>query len=199
MRAHRQSTTAVLLIDVINAFDFKGSTGIVKAAERAAPKIERLVGRARARAVPVIYVNDNFGQWRSDFRSTVHACAQPDRAGWRIVRRLRPREEDYFVLKPQHSAFYCTVLELLLEDLGTRTLVVAGFAANFCVLFTANDAHMRGFRLVVPADCTAANTPALTRDALRHIEALGGTVTESTRVDFGRLATRSRKPRRSPF
>jgi len=199
VRAHRQSTTAVLLIDVINAFDFKGSTGIVKAAERAAPKIERLVGRARARAVPVIYVNDNFGQWRSDFRSTVHACAQPDRAGWRIVRRLRPREEDYFVLKPQHSAFYCTVLELLLEDLGTRTLVVAGFAANFCVLFTANDAHMRGFRLVVPADCTAANTPALTRDALRHIEALGGTVTESTRVDFGRLATRSRKPRRSPF
>jgi len=199
VRAHRRSTTAVLLIDVINAFDFKGSKGIVNAAERAAPKIERLVERARALAVPVIYVNDNFGQWRSDFRSTVHACAQPDRAGWRIVRRLRPREDDYFVLKPQHSAFYCTVLELLLEDLGTRTLVVAGFAANFCVLFTANDAHMRGFRLVVPADCTAANTPALTRDALRHIEALGGTVTESTRVDFDRLATRSRKPRRSPF
>ena len=115
------------------------------------------------------------------------------------MRRLRPHDGDYFVLKPQHSAFYCTVLELLLEHLGTRTLVMAGFAANFCVLFTANDAHMRGFRLVVPADCTASNTAALTRDALAHIESLGGSVQESARVNFATVGNRARKPRRSPF
>jgi nicotinamidase-related amidase len=195
----RRSTTALMLIDVVNSFDFKGSSNIVKAAERAAPRIERLAEPARSNLVPVIYVNDNFGQWRSDFRSTVHSCSQPDRPGWRVVRRLRPHDGDHFVLKPQHSAFYCTVLELLLEDLGTRTLVMTGFATNFCVLFTANDAHMRGFRLVVPADCTASNTRALTRDALRHIESLGGSIQESARVDFAKLAMRGRKDRRSPF
>jgi nicotinamidase-related amidase len=186
-----------MLIDVVNAFDFEGSKGIVEAAERAAPRIERLSEHARASGVPVIYVNDNFGQWRSDFQSTVRACAQPDRPGWRITQRLRPHDEDYFVLKPQHSAFYCTVLELLLEDLGIRTLVIAGFAANYCVLFTANDAHMRGYGLVVPVDCTASNTPALTRDALKHIESLGGRIVRSDRIDFAELGTRARKPRRS--
>jgi nicotinamidase-related amidase len=197
--ARRRTTTALMLIDVVNAFDFEGSEGIVRAAERAAPNIEHLAERARANRVPVIYVNDNFGQWRSDFQSTVRACAQADQPGWRIVRRLRPHDGDYFVLKPQHSAFYSTVLELLLEELGTRTLVLAGFAANFCVLFTANDAHMRGYRLVVPTDCTASNRPALTRDALRHIKSLGGSVRKAVDVDFADLAKWGRKPRRSPL
>jgi len=188
-----------LLIDVINAFDFDGSAGIVRAAERAAPRIERLIRRARASGVPLVYVNDNFGRWRSDFRATVRACTQPDKPGWRVANRLRPEDDDYFVLKPRHSAFYGTTLDLLLRDLRVHTLIMAGFAANYCVLFTANDAHMRGFRLVVPADCTASNTEALSRDALRHIGSLGGSVQVSTRVDFAELRKRGRKALRSPF
>jgi nicotinamidase-related amidase len=175
----------LLLVDVINGFDFPGSQALVRAAERAAPKIERLSARARRANVPVVYVNDNFGRWRSDFAATVQACTQPDQPGRRISERLRPQKSDYFVLKPQYSGFYSTTLELLLEHIGARRLVICGFACNLCVLFTATDAYMRGYELIVPEDCTASNTPALTRAALSHVRtALGGRTPRSAAISL---------------
>lgn len=195
----RTQPLAVLLIDTINAFDFDGSEAIVAAAEQAAPRIEKLAGRARRAGVPVVYVNDNFGQWRSDFRATIAECTARGKPGRRVSARLRPKAGDYFVLKPLHSGFFSTVLELLLTDLGTRTLVLTGFATNLCVLFTANDAHMLGYSLVVPADCTASNSERLTATALAHLrDGLGGDIGDSEGVDFARLAARSRKRGRSP-
>jgi nicotinamidase-related amidase len=192
--------TALLLIDVINAFDFPGSANLVRAAKRVAPRIDRLAERARKRGVPVIYVNDNFGRWRSDFQSTVAICTKPGQPGREVAALLRPHDGDYFVLKPQHSGFYFTALEPLLRHLDTRSLVLAGFAGNLCVLFTANDAHMRGYHVVVPRDCTASNTPALTRSALTHVAiALHGEVRISTYVDFAALSRRPRKPRGQTF
>jgi nicotinamidase-related amidase len=175
------------LVDVINAFDFPGSGGLVRAAEKAAPKIEKLAERARNARIPVIYVNDNFGRWRSDFAATVEACMRPEQPGRRVTERLRPHPEDYFVLKPQHSGFYCTTLEPLLQHVEAKTLIIAGFATNLCVLFTANDAHMRGFDLVIPSDCTASNTAALTKAALGHVSiALSGRISPSTSITFHR-------------
>ena len=115
---------------------------------------------------------------------------------------MAPHDEDYFVLKPQHSGFYSTTLALLLEHLQTQTLVLTGFATNLCVLFTANDAHMHGYHLVVPPDCTASNTPALTKAALAHVRTgLGGDVRSSRSVDFVKLSRRpiKRKPRDQAF
>jgi nicotinamidase-related amidase len=184
-RGGRHASQCVILVDVINSFDFPGSQGLVRAAERAALRIERLAARARTARVPVIYVNDNFGQWRSDFGATVKACLRPDQPGRRVTARLRPHDGDFFVLKPQHSGFYCTTLEPLLVHLGARTLVLAGFATNLCVLFTANDAYMRGYDVVVPMDCTASNTAALTRAALAHVStALGGKTVRSSAIVF---------------
>jgi nicotinamidase-related amidase len=191
---------AVVLVDVINGFDFEGSAGLVRAATRAAPAIEALAARAREKGVPVVYVNDNFGRWRSDFKAILQACLAPEQPGRLVAARLRPHESDYFVLKPQHSGFYSTTLDLLLAHLGTHTLVLAGFATDLCVTFTAHDAHMRGYNLVVPSDCTASNAPALTRAALTHVEvALGGEVRPSTELDFGRLRHRAKKGRGQPF
>jgi nicotinamidase-related amidase len=199
-RSSGNPSTCLLLIDVINAFAFEGSGAIVRAAERAAPRIDRLAERARQSDVPVIYVNDNFGQWRSDQEATFRECTRPGQPGRRVSERLRPQDGDYFVVKPQHSGFYSTTLELLLEHLGVKTMILTGFAANLCVLFTANDAHMRGYRLVVPADCTASNTKALTAMALSHIRSsLGGDVRPSPRVDFRQVASRSKRARRAPF
>ncbi|HEU4406397.1 MAG TPA: isochorismatase family cysteine hydrolase [Polyangiaceae bacterium] len=190
----------VVLVDVINTFDFEGSAGLVRAAARAAPAIERLAARARAKRVPVIYVNDNFGRWRSDFKATLRLCTEPQNQGRRVAERLRPHEEDYFVLKPQHSGFYSTTLELLLNHLGVHTLVLAGFATNLCVVFTANDAHMRGYHLFVPADCTASNTPALTRAALAHVKtALGADIRRGAAIDLARPGHTAKKPRGQPF
>lgn len=195
-----KSGSAVLLVDVINGFDFPGSAALVRAAKTAAPKIERLVERARAARAPVIYVNDNFGRWTSDFASTVAECVRPERPGHAVCERLRPREGDYFVLKPQHSGFYGTPLDLLLEHLGIHTVVLAGFAGNICVLFTANDAHMRGYHVVVPRDCVASNTRALTNTALAHVRtALGGTTPLGVSLDFRTFRGRKKKPRGQTF
>lgn len=182
---------ALLLIDVINALDFSGSEGLVAAAEAVAPRIVALCERARVASVPIIYVNDNFGRWRSDFRSTVAACSSTEQPGHRVTRLLAPAENDYFVLKPRHSGFYCTALELLLNRLQARTLVLTGFATNICVLFTANDAHMRNYRVVAPPDCTASNTPELTQQALEQLRLVSGaTICLGAAVDFEALLSR---------
>jgi nicotinamidase-related amidase len=138
--------------------------------------------------VPIIYVNDNFGRWRSDFHATVERCTAPGSPGRSVSMQLKPHEGDYFVLKPRHSGFLFTTLELLLADLKVKGLLLTGFAADLCVLFTAHDAHMRGFKLWVPSDCTAANTPALTRHALTHLRvALRARTPRSRSIDFERI------------
>jgi nicotinamidase-related amidase len=126
----------------------------------------RLKGRAKKAGVPVIYVNDNFGRWRSDFHRQVVHCLREKSRGREIVSLLQPEEDDYFVLKPKHSGFFSTTLDTLLRYLGAKKLIVTGIAGNFCVLFTANDAYMRDYDLVVPSDCTASNTPEDNRQAL---------------------------------
>jgi nicotinamidase-related amidase len=165
-----RSRDALLLIDVINDMDFAGGAALMRTALPAARKIAKLRERARRAGVPVIYVNDNFGRWRSDFRSQVAHCLKDGCRGKAIAELLKPNEEDYFVLKPMHSGFYSTTLEVLLERLEAERLILTGFAADICVLYTANDAYMRDFRLAVPRDCVAAETPTRFRFALEHIQ-----------------------------
>jgi nicotinamidase-related amidase len=123
-----------------------------------AERIAALKQQARRDGVPVIYVNDNFGRWRSDFHAQVEHCLQDGVRGKPVVELLRPEADDYFVLKPKHSGFFSTTLDTLLDYLGAKVVVLTGIAANICVLFTANDAYMRDLHLVVPADCVASNT-----------------------------------------
>jgi nicotinamidase-related amidase len=177
--------TALLLIDVINDLAFDGSEGLVAQAEAMATPLARLKRRATAAGVPTIYINDNFGQWRSDFRRTVAHCTARSSPGHRVSRRLRPTARDYFVLKPKHSGFFDTTLDTLLETLGIRRVILTGIAGNICVLFTANDAHMREYRIFAPADCVVSNTAADNDHALRQIKTvLKGNISVSTRLRF---------------
>src|SRR5262249_2291768 len=134
-----------------------------------ADRIARLKRRAREAGVPVVYVNDNFGRWRSDLNAQVAHCLEDGGRGRPVVERLRPGAGGFFVLKPKRSGFYSTTLDVLLAYLGARTLVLTGMAANICVLFTANDAYMRDFHLAVPADCVASNTEEENRHALEQM------------------------------
>ena len=175
---------ALLLIDVINDFDFPEADHLLKHARPMARIILRFKQRAQKAGVPVIYVNDNFGQWRSDFRRTVDHCVTQGR-GRDVVNLLRPEESDYFVLKPKHSGFFSTTLETLLRYLETQTLILTGIAGNFCVLFTANDAYMRDFNLLVPADCTVSNTKKENNAALRLMKKfLKADTRRSSRISF---------------
>ena len=164
-----RSRAALLLIDVVNDLDFPGSEALVREAERIAPRLAKLAERCRQAAVPVVYVNDNFGRWQSDWSKVIRHCLAPPSPGRRVVERLVPREEDYFVLKPRHSGFFSTTLDLLLTHMGVRTVVVCGFATDICILFTANDAYMRDYDVIVPRDCVAANTLQKTTFTLAQI------------------------------
>jgi len=148
--------TALLLIDVINLFDFPGGDAFARRWVPAARRIARLRGRAHRSGVPVVYVNDNFGRWRSDFQTLVSVCSEPERPGAAIAELLKPTPQDFFVLKPHLSGFRETPLHMLLQGGGVRTVILAGFAADNCVLFTAADAHMMDYRVVVPSDCVAS-------------------------------------------
>jgi nicotinamidase-related amidase len=133
-----------LLIDVINDLAFDGSGPLVAQAALMAAPLARLKRRATAAGLPTIYINDNFGQWRSDFRRTVAHCTARSSPGHQVSRRLRPTARDYFVLKPKHSGFFDTTLDTLLETLSIRRVILTGIAGNICVLFTANDAYFPG-------------------------------------------------------
>jgi len=163
------SPVALLIIDMINAFDFEGAGEMLPRALAAANAVARLKGRARHAGVPVVYVNDNFGRWRSDFRTLLGHVTHAGCPGKPIAELLRPADEDYFVLKPKHSGFQFTTLDVLLEHLGAETLILTGVAGNFCVLFTAHDAYMRDYRIVVPQDCIASLSEENDRFALKHM------------------------------
>ena len=158
--------TALLLVDVINDLEFDGGADLLAYARPMAQQIAALKQWAKAQAMPVIYANDNFGQWRSDFRRLVHSCSEQPVRGQEIARLLKPHEDDYFILKPKHSAFFQTNLDLLLNDLGVTALILVGMAADICVLFSANDAYMRGFAVIVPADCVASESHDFSEQAL---------------------------------
>jgi nicotinamidase-related amidase len=177
--------TALLLIDVINDLAFQGSTALVAQAEPMASRLATLKRRASAAGVPTIYINDNFGQWRSDFRKTVAHCTSRSSPGRRVSLRLKPTARDYFVLKPKHSGFFDTTLDTLLEQLRIRRVILTGIAGNICVLFTANDAYMRELKIFAPADCIVSNTASDNDHALRQINTvLKGNIAESTRLTF---------------
>ncbi len=184
-----KSETVLIFIDVINDLDFPEADSLLAFAVPMARKLASLKTRAKQAGVPCVYVNDNFGRWRSDFRAQVEHCLNRDVRGRPLADALRPAEDDYFVLKPMHSGFYSTTLELLLEHFGARTLVLCGIAGNNCVLFTANDAYMRGFRLIVPSDGIASNTREENEYALKQMRAiLKAEIKRAEEIHFNELA-----------
>jgi nicotinamidase-related amidase len=154
--ACHQSQTALILIDVLNEFDFPGSASLLKHALPMARQLAKLKAACRRLGIPVVYANDNFGQWRSDRHQVLSHCVSETCKGREIAQLLFPDDDDYFILKPKHSAFFSTNLETLLSYFGARTLILAGIAGNICVLHTAMDAHIRGFELVIPKDGIAS-------------------------------------------
>lgn len=186
-----KSRVVLLLIDVINACEFPEGPQLLEHALPMARRIAVLKRRARAQGIPAIYANDNFGRWRSDFSAYVDYCLDNDVPGRPLVELLRPAEDDYYVLKPKHSGFFSTTLDLLLQYLEAETLILTGLAGNICVLFTAHDAYMRDYKLIVPGDCVASNVRQLNDDALEQMRTiLKADVTESSRLALDRALTR---------
>ena len=158
-RRRGKDRAAVLLIDVINDLEFEGGEQLLPSALEMADAIVALKDVAYARGLPTIYVNDNFSRWQSNIELLIETYLEQGVRGAPVIRKLRPDARDYHVLKPHQSGFFGTPLEILLDHLNATRLVLAGLTTDRCVLATAMDAHMRGYDIAVPADCSAAIEP----------------------------------------
>lgn len=167
--ANESSGTVLLVIDMISSWQFPDADRLLPHAVSIAPAIAALQARCRRAGVPVIFANDNQGRWRSDFRQTVQSSIDAGGPGARITSLLHPEAIDYFVLKPKHSAFFATPLELLLRDLKAERLIVTGVSSDQCVLATVAEARMRDFEVQVPSDCVATQSAARNARALTHL------------------------------
>ncbi|MDP9902480.1 cysteine hydrolase family protein [Variovorax ginsengisoli] len=164
----KQQATALLIVDMISCWDFLDSEKLLPGALAITPALARLKARCVRAGVPVIYANDNLGRWRSDFRTLIDESLACGGGAAEITTALHPQPSDYFVLKPKHSAFFCTPMELLLAHLNVDRLVVVGVASDQCVMTTVAEARMRDFDVVVPEDCVASQSSARNAAALRQ-------------------------------
>lgn len=182
----REPGTALLVLDMVSEFRFPDAERVLRGARRPVRAIARLKARARTAAIPVIYVNDTAGKWESDPRAFLQRCLASDARGRDVVGLIRPDlDRDYFMFKPKHSAFFSTPLESLLGQLGIRRLVLTGITSHQCVLFTAMDAYVREYQLVLPPDCVGAGSRMETRHALFIAEhALRARLADSPRLRF---------------
>ena len=161
-----KSGAVLILVDVINDLDFPDNEYLVRQADGLADRIVVLKKRCAAANIPIVYVNDNRGKWRSDVQEVVSQAQRDGAPGRSFARKLAPGAADYVVLKPKHSIFFATPLDLILEHLGVHIVIVAGITTNACILISAGELFVRGFRLVVPSDCVAALTHDLHQKAL---------------------------------
>lgn len=162
----KSNRPALLLIDLINHFDFDGGAALSQATRRIVPRILKLRDRFDAEGFPVIYANDNWMHWQGGFTDLVAACRVAGGDSGYIAAKLAPGAGHYYVLKPKHSAFLASPLPVLLAQLRANALVLAGVAADSCILSTALDGNMRDYPIWVPTDCTAAITPKRKQRAL---------------------------------
>lgn len=186
------SAIALVLIDVMNDMEFEGGADLLEHALPAARNIAALKKQAKELGIPVIYANDNFGRWRSDFREVVAHVVEEDVRGRPVGELLKPDPDDYFVLKPKHSAFFGTTLDVLLDYLEVERLILTGFSGDICVLFTASDAYMRDLHLSIPSDCIASASPRSNKRTLAYMEKiLDVDSTPSTDLDLRELRRRA--------
>lgn len=165
----KPSATVLVVVDFINPMQFPGAHKLVDGALQAAHATARLKARLTRRGVTCIYANDNYGTWHSDFKELLSTCQALPGARGEIARLMAPAECDLTILKPLHSAFYLTPLEHLLKQMATQQLIVAGLATDMCVHMTATDAYMRGYKVWVPSNCTAAETQRSKSTALAQM------------------------------
>ncbi|MBV9343667.1 MAG: cysteine hydrolase [Gammaproteobacteria bacterium] len=167
-----RAKTALLVLDMFSDFAFQHGARAEQRARPVATRIAALKRRLLRQRVPCIYINDNLGRWRSSFPEIVKQAAAS--RGAAIARTLRPEERDYCLLKPKHSGFFDTPLDTVLETLGARRLILCGTTTPQCILFTATDAYVRDYELIIPTDCVVALTSREQRLALYFLQSVLG-------------------------
>ncbi|WP_057915851.1 isochorismatase family cysteine hydrolase [Peribacillus muralis] len=168
MNRHKSSSFALLIIDMINDFQFKHGDMLLEHTELIIDPILKLKKQMKEKGCPIIYINDHYDLWQADFDKIIERCKNDGNAP--LIERIKPQQDEFFLIKPKHSAFYGTALNTLLTRLKVKTLIITGIAGNICVLFTANDAYMREYQLWIPEDCIASASKEDNNYALKMMD-----------------------------
>lgn len=177
--------TALVVIDMINTYEHEDAEVLVDSVRETLPAMRRLIGRAREQGADVIYVNDNFGRWRSHHDELLDAALRGPHAD--LVEPIRPDEESLFVVKARHSIFYQTPLEYLLKQQDVGHIVMCGQVTEQCVLYSALDAHIRHFRVTVPSDGVAHIHADLAEASFRMMQRnMNADVVPTDEIDFSK-------------
>jgi hypothetical protein len=129
------SRSSLVVIDMINPYDHADADKLVGSVRAVLPQVAGLLERAGDSDVPVIYVNDNFGSWRSNRDDLVESALRGHHP--ELVEPIRPQADSLFVVKVRHSIFFQTPLEYLLSQEGIDRLVLVGQVTEQCVLYSA--------------------------------------------------------------
>jgi len=179
------ATTALVVIDMQNDFVKEGGSLQVPDAQGTIATIQGLIEQARDSGARVVYSQDTHGEDDPEF-AIWPEHAREGTWGWEIVQELAPREGEVVLRKPRYDAFYRTDLEELLEEWGTRTLVICGTVANICVHYTAASAALRWYDVVIPRDATSALERFDLESSLRQTAFLfAGRVTDAAGIELG--------------
>jgi nicotinamidase-related amidase len=153
---------------MLNPYEHREAERLAGRVEGALPGIEALLARAVDTEIPIVYVNDNYGDWNSSVSELADRAiegAHPE-----LVKPVLPPSGHSFVIKARHSIFYGTPLEYLLDQMGVDRLVLCGQVTEQCIFYSALDAHVRHFRVAIPTDGVAAIYDHLAKAALEMME-----------------------------
>jgi nicotinamidase-related amidase len=176
--------TALLVVDMLNPYEHPQADRLAERVGETLPGIRTLLRRAADEQTPVVYVNDNYGDWNSS--SEELAKQAMDGAHPELVEPVLPGEGQSLVVKARHSTFYETPLEYLLDQLGVSRLVFSGQVTEQCILYSALDAYVRHFDVVVAIDAVAAIYDDLGDAALQMMERnMGAELVRAEDVDLG--------------
>ena len=159
---------ALIVIDMLNPYDHQDAEPLMESVGEALPSLRELIQRAPEAGLLTVYVNDNHGDWtagRDKLTQRALAGAAPH-----LIEPIAPPSDKPFLVKARHSVFYETQLEYLLGRFEVRRLVLAGQVTEQCILYSALDAYVRHFEVVIPADAVAHIDPDLADAALRMME-----------------------------
>ncbi|TYO98322.1 nicotinamidase-related amidase [Geothermobacter ehrlichii] len=166
---------ALVIIDMLNDFVQPGAPLEVPATREILPALQQRLRQARAQGLPVIHVCDAHAPDDSEFsRMGWPPHAVRGTRGAQIVDELAPLPGETTVCKTTYSGFHATDLDEHLRRLQVDELVLTGCVTSICVLYTAADAVMRGYRVRVPADCVAHLDPGDGAFALRQMRQVLG-------------------------
>lgn len=161
--------TALLVVDMLNAYRHPDADPLADNVADIVDPLSELITRARRRDdVELIYVNDNYGDFTAEPSDLVHAAL--DGARPELVRPIAPEKGCQVLTKVRHSAFYATALDYLLRRLGVDRVILTGQVTEQCILYSALDAYVRHFSVIVPPDAVAHIDAGLSKAALEMME-----------------------------